>query len=40
VSKYRVTLNEIALKQKHLIAEFPLAKQYEEMGVEFDRGNS
>jgi len=37
VPKYGATLNEIALKQKYLIAEFPLAKQYEEMGI--DTGN-
>ena len=34
--QYRVTLKEIALKQRHLLAEYPLAKQYADMGIEFD----
>jgi hypothetical protein len=34
--QYRKTLDEIALRQKRLLAEYPLARQYTEMGIELD----
>ena len=38
VPQYRVTLNEIALKQKHLLAEYPLAQQYRDFGTQIRTG--